>query len=87
MSEKITLSDAQQKSLRELDDASTKIQRDLGALELDYVTAKSQILMTFEHNRAEYRKRVEALAAEYAIDTKTGSWVFDMSKMSFIPKT
>jgi hypothetical protein len=74
-----------QEPLRKLDEGGAAIQRELGALELDYLFKKNQLLSHFQKNRTAYEQSVSGVAKAEGVDLEKVKepWNFDFKTMTF----
>ena len=78
----------QQVSVRELDNKGAELQKQLGALRIDYLVKESELMRQFQQNRVDYEKTVTEVAKVAGIDLKIAAekkqpWTFDLSNMTF----
>jgi hypothetical protein len=78
-----TIEAERQSELRALDIAAAEIQRELGALEIQYLATRSLFLTRYEQNRQAYNLKLEMTAKEAGLDLTTERWQFDASTMTF----
>lgn len=74
----------QQQILRDLDNAGSTLQRQLGLLEINYIAQKNEILVRFRQNRVAYESSVKEVAKKQGVDFEKVQerWDFDFSTMT-----
>jgi hypothetical protein len=76
--------DEQQQQLRDLDLQAGAIKTDLGALELDYLTRKQQLLDAFRRNRTKYNEILKSVAQTAGLLAPASETLrFDPKSMTF----
>lgn len=78
----------QQSAIRDLDKTGAELQKQLGALRMDFLMREAQILQQFQQNRQAYEKTVTEVAENAGINLKAAAekkqpWSFDLNNMTF----